>query len=350
MLAFYSYRDQRITVRGHALTPAVKSTLVHELTHVLQDQHFHIGDRMKQLRKDGKDTAASVLDAIIEGDARRVQTRYRTALPDRQRAALDAAQRKENAAGRKRISQVPPALVSILTSPYTLGEALVTTIAARGGNAAVDRLFEHPPAHETVLLDPFRVVAHQTGAKHVATPTLRKGEKKADSGELGAVTWYFMLGERLPLASALSAVDGWGGDAYVFYRAHGTSCVRASYAGRTPADADRMYADLRTWIADGSSATASVRRAGSLVVFQACDPGTGGAPGTDTTEQAMVLAATRAGIAIGISKSGVPPLAARCMAGRLVEDYPVSDLTDSSFGADDPTIQAHIQQIAADCR
>ena len=177
VLAYYSYEDQRITVRGHVVTPAMKSTLVHELTHVLQDQHFHIGDRMKQLRKDGPDTASSVLDAIIEGDARRVQTRYRDSLTTQQRAALDAAQRKESAAGQHRISDVPPALVSILTSPYTLGEALTETIAANGGNAAVDRLFRHPPTHETVLLDPYRVLSHQTGARHVAVPALGRREE-----------------------------------------------------------------------------------------------------------------------------------------------------------------------------
>jgi hypothetical protein len=350
VLAYYSYEDQRITVRGHVVTPAMKSTLVHELTHVLQDQHFHIGDRMKQLRKDGKDTASSVLDAIIEGDARRVQTRYRASLTAQQRAALDAAQRKESAAGQHRISDVPPALVSILTSPYTLGEALTETVAANGGNAAVDRLFRHPPTHETVLLDPYRVLSHQTGARHVAVPGLGTGEKKFDSGELGVVTWYFMLGERLPLTDALAAADGWGGDAYVGYHRGGTSCVRASFVGRTPADTTRMYTDLQRWIADGSASTASVTRDGSALRFQTCDPGTDDAAGPDTTEQAMELVATRAGIAIGISRSGVPAGAAHCIAGRLIQDYPVSDLVDPSFGASDPTVQAHIQQIAVECR
>jgi hypothetical protein len=64
----------------------------------------------------------------------------------------------------------------------------------------------------------------------------------------------------------------------------------------------------------------------------------------------MELVATRAGIAIGISQSGVPAAAAHCIAGRLIQDYPVSDLVDPSFGANDPTVQAHIQQIAVECR
>src|SRR3954453_8482117 len=68
--AYYSFKDQRITVRGHRVTPAVKETLVHELTHVLQDQHFHVGARTRKLHKEAKDgvqnSASSVFDAIVE--------------------------------------------------------------------------------------------------------------------------------------------------------------------------------------------------------------------------------------------------------------------------------------------
>ena len=66
MLAYYSFRTKQITVRGRTLTPSVKATLVHELTHVLQDQHFRIGHRVKLLqRQQGPSTAQyDVLDAI----------------------------------------------------------------------------------------------------------------------------------------------------------------------------------------------------------------------------------------------------------------------------------------------
>jgi hypothetical protein len=349
ILAYYSYQDQRITVRGHALTPAVKSTLVHELTHVLQDQHFQIGDRMKQLRHAGKDTAGSVLDAVIEGDAVRVQNLYRSSLSPRQQARLDASQKKANGAGQHRISRVPPALVTMMASPYTLGQGLVETVAAHGGRRAVDGLFRHPPTHETALLDPSRVISHQTGARHVDLPALRKGQQRFDSGELGVLTWYFMLGERIPLTEALAAADGWGGDAYTAYDAHGTSCMRASFVGRTRAATDRMYTDLRRWIADGSAATASVRRHGTRLGFRSCDPGSAGATHTETTKAAMALVATRAALAAGLTKRGLPATAARCLAGRMVDTWSVSELNSPTFGSDDPTTQTRLQELAVTC-
>ncbi len=96
-LAYYSFEDKRISVRGETLSPAVRPTLVHELTHALQDQYFDIGDRMKKLDKEsekGPSTSeSSVLQAINEGDAERVATLYR--------GTLTAAQRKELAASEK---------------------------------------------------------------------------------------------------------------------------------------------------------------------------------------------------------------------------------------------------------
>jgi hypothetical protein len=156
--AYYSFKDKRITVRGHRVTPAVKSTLVHELTHVLQDQHFDVGARLKKLGKEsekGRDTSeASVLDAIVEGDAERVAHLYAASLGPRQRRALAASERAEVTHADHRTSQVPQVVMAMMSAPYTLGEGLVQTVAQEGGNAAVDRLLRHPPTHESALLDP----------------------------------------------------------------------------------------------------------------------------------------------------------------------------------------------------
>src|SRR3546814_375683 len=48
-LGFYSFEDKRIRVRGDKMTPAVTKTLVHELTHALQDQHFDLGKKFDEI-------------------------------------------------------------------------------------------------------------------------------------------------------------------------------------------------------------------------------------------------------------------------------------------------------------
>ncbi len=354
ILAYYSFKDKRVTVRGHEVTPAVRSTLVHELTHALQDQHFHVGARLKELQKQakkgGSDSAASVLDAIVEGDAERVQGLYRDSLPPKQREALDRSQQSESTQADKRLQQVPKVVIAMQTSPYTLGEGLVQTVAATGGNSAVDKLFRKTPTHETALLDPFRVLNGDTDSSHVNPPKLLANEKKFDSGELGVLTWYLMLAQRLPLQQALAAADGWGGDAYVAYTDAGNTCARMTYAGRTPADTARMAGALQTWVTAGPGSAASVTRVGDEVHFQSCDPGTTAQVGSDDSQEAIGLLTVRTQIGNAVMRSGGSGSQARCLAGRMVETYTLSQLTDPTFGQNDPTIQADLQQIAAACR
>jgi hypothetical protein len=352
-LAYYSFEDERITIRGEKMTPAIRSTLVHELTHVLQDQHFNIGDKMKKLRKESEDGASTsestMLDAVVEGDAERVRSLYRDALKPKQRKALDAGSKNDVAVARKRIKNVPKVIVTMMTSPYTLGAGLVQTVAANGGNPKVDMLFRDLPTDETSLLDPFQALSGDK-AKNVKAPKLEGGEKKFDSGEFGTVTWYLMLAERLPLMDALETAEGWGGDEYVGFERRGVSCARMAYAGKTPRDARRMFSALRRWGAATPGSTTKVRRAGDRVRFETCDPGKATRLGKDASQDAVRLVLTRTSLALGMRRSGVPTKMARCVAEQLVATYPVSKLVDPKFGVGNPAVKVRIQQLAAVCR
>ncbi len=353
-LAYYSFDDKRISVRGERVTPAVRPTLVHELTHALQDQYFDIGDRMQVLAKasdKGPETsAASVLQAINEGDAERVATLYRNSLTPRERKRLAASEKVQNREADTRMKGIPKVVLTMISSPYALGQGLVEAVAADGGNARVDKLFHDPPTHETALLDPFRVLAGDTGATKVATPKVATGEKKFDSGEFGVLTWYLMLAQRLPLREALAVADGWGGDAYVGYERNGTSCARIDYAGRTPADTTRMLSALQRWVRRVPGTPATAGRVGTVVRFQSCDPGKTVRIGKDESVDALTLAAIRAQLGVVFLRSGAPAKTARCSAGKLVDVFPVSKLSDPKFGAGDPAVLGKVRQIVASCR
>jgi hypothetical protein len=236
------------------------------------------------------------------------------------------------------------------TSPYTLGEGLVQTVAATGGNSAVDRLFRRTPTHETALLDPFRVLDGDTGSSHVTPPQLLASEKRFDSGELGVLTWYLMLAQRLPLQQALAAADGWGGDAYVGYTHAGNTCARMAYVGRSAADTARMAGALQAWVVAGPGSAASVTRVGDAVHFQSCDPGTSAQAGADDSQEAIGLLAVRTQIGDAVMRSGATRTQARCLAGRMAQTYTLSQLTDPTFGQDDLSIQADLQEMGAACR
>jgi hypothetical protein len=352
-LAFYSFRDQRITVRGTTLVPGARATLVHEMTHALEDQRFGIGKRYDELRASKADSAStqqSILDGIVEGDAQRVADQYKATLPDKQRQAVEQGEKADAATADAGLKGVPKVVLTIISSPYALGEALVATVAADGGNAAVDRLLRDSPTHESVLLDPTRELLDDTGSKPIAKPPLAEGEKKFDAGEFGAPQWYFMLAERMPLRDALAAADGWGADSYVAFDRSGTTCVRANYAGATADATATMYGALQRWARQSPSSTAKVSSDGGVVTFESCDPGTSAAGGRDASIEALNLAATRNFVGAALVKQGAPARVAQCVAGRFIGAFSVAQLSDPHFGADDPSVRQRVLQMVASCR
>ena len=352
-LAFYSFHDQRITVRGTKLVPGARATLVHELTHALQDQRFGIGKRLDELhasKADSASTQLSVLNGIVEGDAQRVADQYKASLPAAERQAVEKGEKSDAARADAGAKGVPKVIIAVISAPYALGEALVATVAADHGNSAVDSLLRDLPTHESVLLDPTRQLLGDTEAKAIAKPALAAGEKKFDAGEFGAPQWYFMLAERMPLRDALAAADGWGADSYVAFDRSGTTCVRANYAGVTPAATATMYAALRDWARQSPGSTAKVSEDSGVVRFESCDPGTSAAGGRQASVDALKLVATRNFLGATLVKQGAPARVAQCVAGRTIGAFTVTQLSDPAFGANDPSVRRRVLEMVASCR
>jgi hypothetical protein len=149
---------------------------------------------------------------------------------------------------------------------------------------------------------------------------------------------------------ALTAVDGWGGDAYLAFDRGGTSCARVAIAGRTPEDTGRIESALQSWVAAAPGSPASVSLTGGRVLFESCDPGTAVQSGQDDSEAALSLVGTREGIGAGLLSSGATKPVARCVAARLVQTYTASQLVDPNFAKGDPAVLAQVQRLAASCR
>ena len=81
-------RRRAARVRGTELTPAVESTLVHELTHALQDQNFDLGKRFEDLARPTTPTAPR---------RRRASTPWSRAMPAGSRPSGATASRRRSA-------------------------------------------------------------------------------------------------------------------------------------------------------------------------------------------------------------------------------------------------------------
>jgi hypothetical protein len=347
-LAYYSPEDEEIVIRGKKVTLAGRPTVVHELTHVLQDQHFAIGDRLEELQKANEKTSSTaydVFDAIVEGDAERIATDYRKSLPAKQQRALAASEERQRKDVFAEYKKVPKVVLTLVSSPYTLGEAMVQTAAANGGNAAVDSLFRDPPAHDSVLLDPLAGLLGADQAAKVAVPDLEKGEDEFVSGEFGALSLYFMLAERMPVIDALSAADRWGGDAFVGFERDGTTCARVAFVGKTRDDTSRLLGALERWTTDASAA--SVSADGRRVLFESCDPGATASVGRDASIRALQTVSIRGQLGTAFVKQGVSKNAARCIADKAIHAFPMSTLTAPRLSAADT---ARLRSMVLSCR
>ena len=352
-LAYYSFEDRAITVRGKKLTRASHAILVHELTHALQDQRFDIADRLEDLGKKVEDgeatTAADALQAIVEGDAERVADLYRASLDADERQALEEAETADTADAQAKLDKIPKIVTTLFGAPYVLGQAVTEAVAA-GDQDDLDDLFDDPPRDDSVLLDPLKAIDRAGDAETFDIPSLEKGEKKIDSGQIGSLVTYLMLAERIALPEALAAADSWVGDAYVGFERDGVVCARVEYEAGTDEAAMRLTSAFDDWIAAEKGSTARIDRDGSRSTFESCDPGTSAELTNDASTDALTLVATRASLGATLVKSGASVEIADCLSRSLVDEYPVTDLTDPKFGADDPAVTKRIQELAADCR
>ena len=258
-LGYYSYEDKRIRIRGEKLTPAIQSTLVHELTHALQDQHFDLSTRFKSL-ENGEDGASSAYRAIVEGDASRIEKAWGGGLRKKAGAALK----------RSQAAQIKKFKSAVIRHPGDPGDVHGGAVRPRRGRhhpgrpggrgPAVNLLFAKPPTTDEHLLDPWTLIEDRQQPRSVKTPELAEDEEKFDAGTFGESTWLFMLAERLGPLRAIDAADGWGGDAYVAFERDGVSCVRVNYQGDTKRDLTEMQAALRSWIAEQPRGESDVHR------------------------------------------------------------------------------------------
>ena len=344
VLAFYDPDRERITVRGTDLTVGVGVTLVHELTHALQDQHFDLS----RLGMSGTDGQNEALLAVVEGDALRVETAWTDELGDDDLAALEVETAGQP--DRADVPGVPGPLVALFSAPYALGSPLVDVLVAEGGQRRVDDALRDPPASEEHLLDPFTYLEGEEPVP-VVPPTLGPDDVEVDHGELGPLTWFVVLAEHLDARQALDAVDGWAGGAFVAFERGARTCLRGAFRGDRPADTDQMADALGAWVR-AVPAAASVSRSGALVELEACDPGAEARAGEGgRSEVALIYPVTRTYFALDAIASGAPRPLARCVAGAFVRGFTTEELLALDTATAEPAmLDERTRAASASCR
>lgn len=257
---FYDTEENALFVRGERMSASVRVTLVHELTHALQDQHFEL-DR-KDI-DDRDDESSSSFTAVIEGDAVRVQEMYVDSLPEKEQKE---AEEEEMEGGGGLDPSIPRILLELLGFPYIFGPPFTRAVVQSGGQERLDALFRDPPRTSEQIIHADEFVKDGEPPLTVADPSAE--EEKVDAGVVGELGLLLVLQRLLEPAVAQRAARGWGGDRYVAWADGDKTCVRTNVVMDTPTDT----AELRRALEDASKERKgfTVGAAGGTVTFTAC--------------------------------------------------------------------------------
>lgn len=271
VLGFYDEETGDLVVRGRSLTPLVRKTIVHELVHALDDQHFDLG---RDEYDDRKDEIATGFGAVVEGNASRIDQQW---LDEQPADVQEQAEAEERAVGEGfDVGAFPEILLFELTAPYELGRIFVEAIVGERGERAVDAALRDPPTTSEQVLFPPLYTERQP---RIEVPQPPADGEIVDDGVVGALFWFglFTTGETtIPPQDAFRAIQGWGGDWAVTWQDGDAACVRVDIVGDTQQDTDEMEEALRAWAEDSAAAAVSI--VDERVRLDSCVAGVGAVP------------------------------------------------------------------------
>ena len=322
---FYDDVERRMVIRGTNLDAVdVRVTVVHELTHALQDQRFGFRKLDRFVRSSGSDFA---LASLIEGDATHVEERYIFSLPKAERDDYfdDVSADMPAAPDRSTPPGVPPVLDLFSGAPYVFGLRFVALVAARDGIDGIDRLYADPPRTEEAIVDGAAYLGQERRVR-VQPPRLGTGEERVGKpDEFGALSLYVMLASRLAPRRALAAAEGWGGDSYLAFTRAEQECLRAAFTGDSRRDTTEIRDALDAWAATMPPGAVTTDHAGNYATFTACESDGTRAPSAETLDAALEVITLRNDLFIEISARS-DPTAARCIADRAATDAEIAPL------------------------
>jgi hypothetical protein len=262
VLGYYDPVTKELRVRAGQLTPLVRTVIVHELTHALDDQQFDL-DRPEY--DSAEDEIGFGFVALAEGNARRVENAYRDTMSAADRTSADSEEQKLAISGALSLAKLSLALLQLELAPYDFGERFIEALLTNGGQGAVDRAFTDPPRTSEQVMDPAKYFAKEQ-RRSVAPPAADGTTLKA--GVFGQVALQMVLGSANSARVAEAAAAGWAGDWFVAWRESNRVCLRANFVMDTAKDTTELRDALNRWAQTRPSG--KVTNAGDGVELTSC--------------------------------------------------------------------------------
>jgi hypothetical protein len=338
-LAYYDPHDEEIFVRGQTLDVAHRVTLAHELTHVLQDQHFDL-ERLERAAEESDTGDGNALTALIEGDAVRIENEYVDQLSAAEKAQYDQQTQAEEDRFNEESGDVPEIVKLGIGAPYVYGPYSIRMLLAAGGNSAVDKALAGTTPSARMFIEPGVFDAVRVSEPALPAHAVRSGP----AATFSAFDMYLMLAARGDAQGALRAADAIVGGRETTYKiGNGPYCMQVALMTQGLDGRTVVAGALQAWVAQIPGAT--LNDSDGVLRFTTCDPGAQSTnPATDRIRTASELLALRSEITAELAEAGRPAEHARC-AARLMSRH--AELVSTFLAPASEATPAQQQAIAA---
>ncbi|MCX6899928.1 MAG: hypothetical protein NT105_14660 [Verrucomicrobia bacterium] len=214
--------------------------LAHELTHALQDQHFHLS-RWPLKRKDNDDLVSAHL-AALEGDATIVMEKVYKRASKLRTALNDLGNALEQDSGK--LQRAPRYFRDMLLFPYQEGRAFIEELDRMGGPELVNRAFRTPPVTTAQILHPKKFHPKSEGPlPSLPDATSEPGWRLLSRNTVGEFGVIVLLRQFDHESDAAAVAEGWRGDGYVAFETNGGNGLLRWRSEWGSPDAAKRFAD-----------------------------------------------------------------------------------------------------------
>ncbi|HXN64707.1 MAG TPA: hypothetical protein VN862_05185 [Candidatus Acidoferrales bacterium] len=199
-----------------------REVMAHELTHALQDQHYHLEAWRDAVKSD--EDAQLARDAVVEGSAVASMLDYslrQQGLTLEGMGELDLSAMLGNLSDSPLMAKAPAFIRDDLMFPYSAGADFSQhVLLAKGGWPGFHVVFENPPASTQQVMHPGLYMSGVLPSKvdlPDLTGPLGKKWKQLDSNVLGEFGLQEVLKQFLDQPRAIRLAALWAGDRYALY-------------------------------------------------------------------------------------------------------------------------------------
>jgi hypothetical protein len=233
--AFYDYHKKKLYIADWAPKDMRAEALVHELSHALADQNFHLE---RFIKKSGDDDDLSMaLEAVMEGQAtwlmsEAVERRNGQTLKGSP-AAVEEMSRAMDSGGKDYpvFDSTPVYLRRTLVFPYTQGMIFQNAVVEKLDQAAFAEVFRHSPVSTQQILHPEKYFARIMPTRP-ALPRFSGGHgyKRLAWGTMGELDHALLIEQYVDKEHADEVAPHWKGGVYALEENKAEKRVVLEYA------------------------------------------------------------------------------------------------------------------------